>query len=342
MRALRSRVRPDIIPSEERKVRGSVGRYIYLFFLGVFALAILNYFFGDFFMLKADGLVLRDEHVVATTYIARLDSIDVTEGQAVKEGDVLLKLQSTEILDRLADLWAKQAELVAKALDFKVRAETATELLPLVKRREVEAESAIRQFDALAKGKYVTSVHYEEALRLNYEASHERVLLATQAKVLKEESAAIDQARASSNDALAKLKAIYADGIVRSPVSGTIGATIPAVGNVYRPGDPILSVYSGKPYVLVYLPRRYLFPIYVGMELRVTDGRDVADGVIAEILPVTEALPKEFQNTFQPSDRNQLAKIKLVTPSSFPLHQKVTVSRFYSLTQGLREAWNLL
>ena len=91
------------------------------------------------------------------------------------------------------------------------------------------------------------------------------------------------------------------------------------IGNVYRPGEPILSIYSGDPYVLVYLPRRYLFPIYVGMELRLTDGRDVADGFITEILPVTDTLPKEFQNTFKPSDRNQLAKIKLTTPSAFPI-----------------------
>ena len=75
--------------------------------------------------------------------------------------------------------------------------------------------------------------------------------------------------------------------------------------------------------------RRYLFPIYVGMELRVTDGQHTENGVVAEILPVTAALPREFQNTFQPSDRNQLAKVTLAIGSHFPLNQKVNVSQLY-------------
>ena len=160
--------------------------------------------------------------------------------------------------------------------------------------------------------------------------------------MLEEELASLNTALADADDAIAKLKALYADGVVRSPVSGSIGASVPSVGNVYRPGEPILSIYSGDPYVLVYLPRRYLFPIYVGMELDLTDGRNVADGVIVEILPVTDTLPKEFQNTFKPSDRNQLAKIKLTTPSAFPLNQKVSVSRYSTLLGELLKARNLL
>jgi hypothetical protein len=72
-----------------------------------------------------------------------------------------------------------------------------------------------------------------------------------------------------------------------------------------------------------------LFPVYIGMKLQVTDGQNTASGAIAEILPVTDTLPKEFQNTFQPSDRNQLAKIELASSSSFPLLQKVRVSRSF-------------
>jgi multidrug resistance efflux pump len=297
---------------------------------------------GDFFLLRADGLVLRDQHVVATTYLARVESVDVKEGQTLKKGDTLLKLQSTELLERLADLSTKRAELVAKATDFKVRSESVVELLPLAERRESEAVRSIQQFDALVAEKLVTSARYQEALRSNYEASRDRVNLVTQGQVLKEELSALDNALADANDAIAKLQDLYSDGILRAPVSGSIGAVVPSVGNVYRPGDPMLSIYSGDPYVLVYLPRRYLFPIYVGMQLRLTDGRDVADGAITEILPVTDTLPKEFQNTFQPSDRNQLAKIKLALPWAFPLNQKVSVSRYSTLLGELLKARNLL
>lgn len=342
MQPLKKRLRPDNIPSERRVMRGRTGRTIYLLLLSIFALAVANYMFGDFFLLHADGLVLRDQHVVATTYVARVESVEVKEGQTLQEGSVLLKLQSTEILERLADLSTKRAELVAKATEFKVRAESVVQLLPLAERRASEAIRTIQQFDALVEAKLVTSSRYQEALRTNYEASRDQVNLLSQRDVLKEELSALDGALADASGALANLQALYSDGIVRSPVSGSIGAVIPSVGNVYRPGDPILSIYSGDAYVLVYLPRRYLFPIYVGMDLRLTDGRDVAEGVITEILPVTDTLPKEFQNTFQPSDRNQLAKIKLATPLAFPLNQKVSVSRYSTLLGELLKARNLL
>jgi hypothetical protein len=143
----------------------------------------------------------------------------------------------------------------------------------------------------------------------------------------------LEAARTDADATFKDLQKLYANGLVGAPISGAVGATVPFVGNVYRPGEPMLSIYWGEPYVLLYLPRRYLFPIYVGMKVQVSDGQHTESGVIAEILPVTDTLPKEFQNTFQPSDRNQLAKIKLSAESPYPLNQKVNVSR--SLNQLL-------
>jgi multidrug resistance efflux pump len=331
MRPLKTRLRPDNIPSEKRVMRGRTGRTIYLILLFVFGLAVANYLFGDYVLLNADGLVLRDQNVIATPYVARVESVDVEEGQKVQGGSVLLKLQSSEILERLAELSTKRAELAAKSTDFKVRAESVVELLPLAERRAAEAINTIKQFDRLADAKLVTSARYQEALRVNYEASKDRVNLMTQEKVLKDELKSLDEAFADADEAIANLQKVYADGVVHSPVSGSIGASIPVVGNVYRAGEPILSIYSGDAYVLAYLPRRYLFQISEGMEVSVTDGRDTATGVVSEILPVTDTLPKEFQNTFKPSDRSQLAKIKLEAPAPFPLNQKVSVSRYPSV-----------
>jgi multidrug resistance efflux pump len=329
MRPLRTRIRPDNIPNEHRTARGSLGRIVYLVLLGLFVLAVLNYLFGDFLLFRADGLVLRDRSVVATTYVARVDSIDVKEGQIVEKGAPLLELQSLEILERLADLSTKRAELLAKATDFKIRTETSTQLLPLAERRESEAARVIKEFDGLTVRGLVSSARYEEALRANFDARREHATLAAESRVLNDEMTAFQAALADADSTFRDLQALYSNGLVRAPVSGAVGATVPSVGNVYRPGEPLLTISFGEPYVLVYLPRRYLFPVYVGMKLQVTDGQNTASGVIAEILPVTDTLPKEFQNTFQPSDRNQLAKIELGSSSPFPLLQKVRVSRSF-------------
>jgi multidrug resistance efflux pump len=329
MRLLRKRLRPDNIPNERRVARGAVGRIVYLALLAVFSVAVLNYLFGDLILLRADGLVLRDENVVATTYIARVDRIDIQQGATIKKGGPLLKLQSLEILERLADLSIKRAELVARATELKIRGETVEQLLPLAERHELEAARVIKQFDGITDSGFITSVRWEQALRANYDALLDRVKLSAESHVLNEEMKALQVALNDADTALTDLKTHYADGEVLAPVSGSVGVAVPYVGNVYRPGDPILSIYSGDPHVLVYMPRRYLFPIYVGMPLQVTDGQHTESGVIAQILPVTATLPKEFQNTFQPSDRNQLARVMLAKGSTFPLNQKVNVSRPY-------------
>ena len=329
MRPLRKLMRSDNIPNERRVSRGAAGRVVYLVLLTLFGVAIINYLFGDFVLLRADGLVLRDENVVATTYIARVELVFIQQGETIKEGRPLLKLQSLELLERLADLSIKRAELVAKVTDLRVRSETVEQLLPLAERHELESARVIKQFDGVTMAGLITSVRWEQALRANYDALRDRVRLSAESHVLSEEVKAVQIALADADTALADLKAHYADGEVLAPVGGSIGVAVPYVGNVYRPGDPMLSIYSGDPYVLAYLPRRYLFPIYVGMQIRITDGQNTESGVLSEILPVTATLPKEFQNTFQPSDRNQLAKVKLPGGSNFPLNQKVSVSRRY-------------
>jgi multidrug resistance efflux pump len=329
MRSLRKILRADKIPNERRVARGAASRIVYLFFLAIFGGAVLNYFFGDLVLLKADGLVLSNENVVATTYVARVDAVFVQQGQPSKKGSRLFRLESLEILERLADLSIKRAELVAKAADLNTRNETVEQLLPLAQRHEIESARVIKQFDGIAMSGLITSVRWEQALRANYDALRDRVRLIAERHALGEETKALQTALADANTALSDLKSHYADGQVLAPVSGSIGVAVPYVGNVYRPGDPILSIYSGDPYVLIYLPRRYLFSIHVGMRMHVTDGQHTEIGVVSEILPVTATLPKEFQNTFQPSDRNQLAKVKLASGSQFPLNQKVNVSGVY-------------
>lgn len=327
MRTLKKRTRPDNMTNDVRVQRGTLGRYIYLAFLAVFALGVLNYLFGDVLILRGDGLVLKDENVVATTYIARVVRVDVQQGQLVKEGTPLLQLQSLEILERLADLSTKRAELVAKATDFKIRSQNVIALLPLAERRETESGRVIKQFESMAKDGFVRSVPYADALSANYSASKDRVTLSSEGQVLGGELSAFERALSDAEAALRDLKQHYGDGVVTSPVSGSVGAVVPFLGNVYRPGEPLMSIYSGDPYVLLYLPRRYLFSIDIGLRVSVTDGQRTAMGTVVQILPVTATLPREFQNTFQPTDRNQLAKIKLSADAPFPLNQKVQVTR---------------
>lgn len=326
---LRKRPRPDQLVSQQRRTTNRAGRMIYLALLGALALAVINYLFGDLVMLRADGLVLRDRVTVATSYIARVESVAVEEGQTVANDDPLLILQSTQMLERLADLSSRRARLAAEAADFKIRADTVAKLLPLAARREREAAKALVAFDQLSDRQLITNARYDEALRASFDARQSLVKLRAESETLKDELAALDAARADADSALEDLRRHYAEGVVRAPVGGTVGTGVATKGDVFRPGDTMLSIHSGEAYVLAYLPRHYLFEIRPGMEVSVSNGRLSATGIISDILPVADALPEEFQNTFQPRDRNQLARIRFDETPAFALQEKVRVGHRY-------------
>ena len=326
VKSLRKRPRPDALKTEQRRATNMTGRLVYLFMLAALVLAGINFLFGDMVFLRADGLVLRDKTTVSTTYLARVESVNVESGQAVSSGMPILQVQSTEILERLAELSSKKASLTAKAAEFKMRAGKATSLLPLAKKREDESAKMLKKFDDLSGRNVVTLAQYGDALRARFDARQSFVEIEAQERALNGELDAIDAARLDAEKALARLRNHYADGIVQATVDGAVGTSVPSRGDVYRPGETILEIYSGKAYVLAYLPRRYLFGVKVGTAVEVKSGRHNATGIISDILPVTGALPNEFQNSFKPRDRNQLARITFDEPSPFPLHEKVSVS----------------
>lgn len=327
LRRLKNRTRPDTHVNQARRPGGNVGRYVYLGLLGLFAVAIANYLWGDLLILRSDGLVLRDQTVIAAPYTSRVESVHVSEGERVAEGALLLRVKSAEVLERLADLSVRQAELTRQTAETLLRYNTAVQLLPKAAKREKETGGFVKRIEDSSKRVPVTSQLYESALSANYVASQDRIRLATEAETLQEQITQLEEARASASAAVEDLKELYGQGVFTAATGGTIGAAIPYVGTVYNAGEPILSLYSGESYVLAYLPRRYLFPIERGMKVVISSGRSRAKGVVAEILPVSDALPQEFQNTFKPRDRNQLAKIRLDDPSAFPLFEKVRITR---------------
>ncbi len=327
MRRLKKRPRPDTHANQARRSGGNVGRNVYLFLLFAFALALANYLWGDLLILRSDGLVLRDRTVVAAPYISRVDDVLVKKGQSVDEGDILIRVKSAEVLERLADLSVRQAELTRQTAETTLRYKTAVQLLPMAKKRQSETEGFIRRLEESANRAAITSPHYEQALSANYTASQERIRLATETQTLQEQISKLEDARASAAAAVNDLNELYGSGVFKAATSGSVGADVPDVGTVYGASEPFLSLYSGDSYVLAYLPPRYLFPIKRGLKVVISGGRRRATGVVTDILPVSDALPQEFQNTFRPRDRSQLARIELTGSADFPLFEKVRITR---------------
>lgn len=335
LRSLRKRPRSDKLANQLRKPGGNWGRRVYLALLILFMLAMSNFLWGDFLLLRSVGLVLRDENVVALTHVARVGSVNVEEGETVRRGDVILHIDSTEVLERLADLSIRLAELTQQKAELELRSEVAARLLPLAEKREYRTSEVLRRIENLDDRGLITSASYDEFMRAKFDAQENHIRLAVESKSLSRQIADLEAARKDAISAIEKLETYYADGLVRAETDGSIGADLPSIGSVYRPGEPILTIHSGDAYILAYLPSRYLFPIDVGTNVEISSGRHRDRGVISEILPLSDALPMEFQNTFRPRERNQLAKIMLSNPSRFPVLDKVEITRSYIWSSGL-------
>ncbi len=329
MRKIRKRPRADKLENQKRKQSSNIGRRVYLAVLALFALSLSNYMWGDFFILRGNGLVLRDQAVVAATFVARVSDVFVEEGQSVRKGDVLMKLESTEVLERLANLSIKGAELSQRAAELQLRSQVVLQLLPLASKREMETDKMLIDIKNMSEQGLLTSTRYEQALTANFIAREELVRLSTENKTLSTQISALGIARRDAQKAVKNLEDHYSSGIIRASKAGVVGMEIPWVGKVYRAGVPMLSILVGENYVLAYLPSRYLFSIRPGMKVVVSSGRHRDEGVIEDILPVSEALPREFQNNFKPTDRSQLARIKLSNKVKFPTFEKVEISLSY-------------
>lgn len=234
--------------------------------------------------------------------------MDIREGQQVTKGQVIMRLQSTEMLERLADLSARRARLVADTVEFRIRAETVAELLPLAKKREGEATRVVGKFDELGLAGLTTASSYDNALSANFSPQGDRIKLATQFKTLEKEVATLNEARDVSESALKDLQAHYADGVITAPVTGAVGVSVPSVGNVYRTGgtdDDALfgrAVCAGRPAAPLHVLNRCGRQGHGVRWTAIGARRGRRDS------PRDDALATEFQNTFKPRERSQPCK----------------------------------
>ncbi|WGH78442.1 HlyD family secretion protein [Jannaschia ovalis] len=321
---LKRRPRPDSHRTETRVQRRAWDRAIYLVLLAGFALLLLDYALGDRVVLRADGLVLRDRSMIAATSTVRVTDIRVRPGQRVAAGDVLLRAESTSVLDRLADLAVRGAELDRRRAALAREMRVADRLLPIARDRLTRLDAAADRLEGPAREGLITATQREEVDTRRDEARMEFGRLAAISAGLEEEIAAVSRASGMAHAAVTRLRSHYDEGLQRAPRAGIIDEVIPSAGQVFSPGEPIAAVLSGSQYVLAYLPRVYLFDLKPGQAVRVAAGKTTVAGTIEAILPVSASVPDEFHNSFRARERRQLARIS-IPDGVFPTRSTVRI-----------------
>lgn len=277
------------------------------------------------------GLVVASGHVeatevrVATEVAGTLASVEVEEGDTVKAGQVLARVDTTDLELALAAARAErgQADADLRLRRAGSRREDIGEAQALVQRARAELEGAQQDFERmqglLASGSGTEKARDDararrDAAAASVQAARER--LAKLRAGSRSEEIDASRARVAAADArIAQLDQQIRDAVVASPVDGTVTEKLAEKGELAARGTAVAVVADlVRPWLTVYVPETDLGRVRIGQEAEVrTDDGQVRTGRIAAVASKAEFTPKNVQTR---DERVKLVyKLKIALPN---------------------------
>ncbi|WEX09057.1 HlyD family efflux transporter periplasmic adaptor subunit [Chelativorans sp. AA-79] len=315
---LRRRPRYDTLQNEVRRRGRSWGRWIYLGLLCGLVLWIADMFVGDLLYFRAEGLVMRNRVVLATQYPAEVKSLNVEEGFSISKGDVLVQVRSQKIEETLAQLYSDMVDGIGRATDLEVRNQVYEAIYPMTQRLYSEAREARLSSDTLRGEGLISNVRRADLLQSEMESALEQTRIEVEQKTIEKNMPELRAAVSASREAIMRLREVYADGILKAPSDGVVGYLHVAQGSVIQPGEPLMELFTGDPFVLAYVPQGALYTLHPGDPIKISVGLNTYYSRVSRIYPVAGQLPQEFQNTFQPVSRAQIVRLEFDPGQDFP------------------------
>jgi multidrug resistance efflux pump len=292
---------------------------------------------GGSLMLDADGLVTRQTVAVASPWPdARIRQISVRPGDWVEAGQKIAVVDSAAMSRSLADLAGEQARVTGRVAQLEGRREVVKALLPMAK---AAAESANTYMNTLQKANangLALARSMQQMSAAQVQAMDKLLSLEAEKTSLETEITANQGALLQVSSAYTDLQRTYGSGVLTAPASGYVGSHVGMVGEVLSAGTtPVANIYAGTSYILAYIPENYLFDVDEGQKVSIKGRGRTATGYIERVLPVTDALPPEFQLPNRVRGRGQLVRVELSQPKDFALDEKVRLTSCYMDKCGL-------
>lgn len=338
MKRIRAKRRIDRLRTETRASGTNWGRWVYLGLVALLALWLLDTAFGQYIYLRAEGMVTQDKHVVAMSNIATVEAIHVEEGQQVSGGELLAKVTSFPIVQQIANLSTKLADIHARQLELKARRLVLHTILPVAKRR-VEAMERLRSNEESAIARGLTDTRkLNELLQDEFASILDSERMQAEVGTIDGQLRDLESMATRLTQTLDQIDAAYEDGVIRSPVDGRVVNITASLGSVLSVDDSLMEVLTGEAYVLAYIKPGTLYSVHGGENVTLRYGLSKAQGRVEAILPFSAKLPNEFQRTFRPRERSQIARIELESDDRPPTYTKVEVVSASILWHELKSA----
>ena len=258
-------------------------------------------------LLTASGHIEATEVRLSTKVPGRLASLDVREGDVVKMGQQIARLETTDV--SLAQQQAR-AERDQAGAELRLRlAGARTEDIAEVEAQVTSAEADLagaerdlrRMQDLLTRGSGTTKSRDDAQTRRDVLAGRVAALRQGLARLRagsRSEEKDAARARVATVEArLAQLEQQVKDATVTSPLDGVVTQKIAEAGELLQVGSGLCVVTDlAHAWLTVYLPEAELGRIRIGQEaLVVTDGGQSRPGHITFIASQAEFTPKNVQ-----------------------------------------------
>jgi multidrug resistance efflux pump len=278
--------------------------------VGLLLAWIFDSFFGNLVYFRAEGLVLRERVVLATQYSAAVSELQVREGWLVSKGEPLARLRSQNVEESLAKLHSQMAAAVTRATELYVREKVNEAVYPLAERRVSITRDARIHSEELLDRQLLAVNRHAELLNNELVSALSEAQLRAEHEAFAKELSHVKVAIESSRNAIDRLNDLYRDGVVNSPVDGIIGYLQASEGSIVKEAEPLIEIFTGRSFVLAYVPEGGLYDVQTGDLVQVRVGLSTYRGHVARTFELAGQLPKEFQQSFQPINRARLIRVE--------------------------------
>lgn len=305
-------------------------------FLALAALGVAGYVYFTFFHNSDDPNLIRISGNIEVTDVevsfrtpGWVKSRPVSEGETIRQGDVVAELESTELTQevalRTAEVAAFQAELdgllagsrpqeiaAAQAAVARAQAEVERAKLEFARQKKMfERKLASEQTFIAARSTYEAAVaslnEVQERLKLVQEGPRQEEITRARAR--------LDQSKQSL--AMARTRLGYAT--LRAPLSGVVLSENVESGEYVVPGVPVVTIGDlVNTWVRAYVGETYLGRVKLGQSVCVktdTYPNKVYPGKLTFIAADAEFTPKNVQTTEERVKLVYRVKIKIANPA---------------------------
>jgi HlyD family secretion protein len=283
--------------------------------------------------LDASGTVEATDAQLGFQAAGRIDTIMVREGDRVKAGQELARLDQAELKARrqqaAAQLGAAQATLTE--LERGSRSEEVAQgrdQLAAANQRLTDAQRDLDRTKRLFDGGAVSREALDKA-QLAFDVAQSQHDQAAQALRLLETGPRVERieaqraAVAAARATVGQIDAMLANAVIRAPFDGVVTVKDREIGETVSPGAPVLTVTNlNDRWVRIYIPETRIGAVHVGEDAQITADTykgKIYRGTVSFIASEAEFTPKNVQTRDERVKLVYAVKVRITTDTTYDL-----------------------